>query len=163
MIYGTMCYLHVNEKTLFLYRNRGETDIHQGFYVPPGGRLEQGEKSVNCIIREFSEETGLTLINPRLRIIATFDNRNRILNGQLNPEDWRVDVYKSDAFSGEIKPENSKDKLVWVSDAELHNLRMYEGDKRLFRLLRKEGVFEVRLTYSGEKLKTFDVKKLIKK
>ena len=36
-------------------------------YAPPGGKFESGESPLDCIIREFYEETGLTLINPRLQ------------------------------------------------------------------------------------------------
>ena len=33
-------------------------------YAPPGGKFETGESPLDCIIREYYEETGLTLINP---------------------------------------------------------------------------------------------------
>lgn len=36
-------------------------------YAPPGGKFESSESPLDCIIREFYEETGLTLINPRLQ------------------------------------------------------------------------------------------------
>ncbi len=36
-------------------------------YAPPGGKFETGETPLDCIMREFYEETGLRLINPRLQ------------------------------------------------------------------------------------------------
>jgi hypothetical protein len=88
MINATMCFLRNKQKTLLLYRNKGEGDIHHGWYVPPGGRTERGERGIDCMVREFREETGLILINPKLRVIATFYNQGRILGGKENPEEY---------------------------------------------------------------------------
>lgn len=138
-------------QTLFLLRNRGKNDIHQGHYVAPGGTLERGERSIDCIIQEFEEETGLRLIDPRLRVISTFYNQGRILNGKENPEDWRVEFYTAGACDGKLMTENPKDRLVWVSDIQIHTIRMYECDRKILKLMRKEGMFEVICLHSGEK------------
>jgi 8-oxo-dGTP diphosphatase len=160
MINGTMCFLTSEGQTLFLYRNRGKDDIHNGWYVPPGGRLERGERSIDCVIREFEEETGLGLVDPRLRLIATFFNEGRVLGGKENPEDWRVEVYESSAFNGRLKKERPEDGLVWVPDSEISKVRMYEGDRKIFDLIMKQrGVFEVVLQYSKEELIRFDCKR----
>jgi 8-oxo-dGTP diphosphatase len=158
---GTACFLTNGGITLFLYRNRGKEDIHQGYYVAPGGTLEEGERSIDCIIREIKEETGLRLMDPRLRVIATFFNKGRILNGEENPEDWKVEFYDASAFNGRLKEEKPEDKLVWVTDSEISKIRMYEGDRKLFDLIRhQEGVFEVILQYSKENLIRFDCKRV---
>ena len=39
-------------------------------YAPPGGKFESDESPLDCVIREFYEETGLTLINPKLQGIS---------------------------------------------------------------------------------------------
>ena len=103
-----MCFLRNNKQTLFLYRNKGEGDIHNGWYVPPGGRTERGERGIECMVREFKEETGLILTNPKLRVIATFYNQGRILGGKENPEDWCVEVYEARDYTGELKEEHPK-------------------------------------------------------
>ena len=156
MINGTMCFLKNKGKTLFLYRNEGKKDMHNGFYVPPGGHLERGERSIECIIREFQEETGLIPFYPKLRIIATFYNKDRILGRKKDPEDWRVETYEAEHFAGELKSENPKNKLVWVKNSEIGKINMYEGDKKLFSLLKEPGVFEAILQYDKEKLVRFD-------
>lgn len=79
MINATLCYLREGGKTLFLYRNKGEKDIHNGLYVAPGGKTEPGERGIDCIMREFLEETGLTLKDPRLRQVITFHNKGRVM------------------------------------------------------------------------------------
>ena len=155
MINATICFLRNNERTLFIYRNKGEEDIHQGFYVPPGGRTERGERGIDCIIREFGEETGLLLINPKLRVIATFYNQGRILGGKENPEDWCVECYGARDFTGELREEHPKAKPIWVKDYDLSRIRMYPGDRKIFDLFDQEGVFEVIAQYSGEDLANF--------
>lgn len=158
---GTACFLTSEGQTLFLLRNRGKEDIHQGYYVAPGGTLEDGERSIDCIIREFEEETGLRLLDPRLRVIATFFNRGRILNGKENPEDWRVEFYEASACDGELRTENPKDRLVWVSNSLIPGPRMYSGDGKIFDLIRQQkGVFEIILQYSKEELTRFDCKRV---
>ena len=152
-----MCYLRQNGKTLFLYRNKGEGDMHNGRYVPPGGHTERGERGVDCIVREFKAETGLKLKNPVLRAIATFYNEGRILGGKENPEDWCVEVYEATEASGELKEEHPKAKPIWVPDSDLLKVKMYPGDRMLDNLLRDEkGILEVIIQYQGEKLVRFD-------
>ncbi|MDO8460385.1 MAG: NUDIX domain-containing protein [Nanoarchaeota archaeon] len=63
MINATMCFLKDKEKILFIYRNKGDNDIHNGRYVPPGGKTERGERGIDCIKREFKEEVGLSLLS----------------------------------------------------------------------------------------------------
>lgn len=93
---GTMCFLRVGGKTLLFFRNRGKGDLHQGYYAPPGGHINSGTKEryakrgIDCIRREFQEETGLRVLNPRLRAIVTFDNFGRELGGKINPLHWKV-------------------------------------------------------------------------
>jgi 8-oxo-dGTP diphosphatase len=157
MINATMCFLKNNRETLLLYRNRGEEDLHNGWYVPPGGRTERGERGIDCILREFREETGLTLINPKLRIIATFYNQGRSFAGaKENPDDWCVEVYEARKFQGELTEEHPKAKPIWIKDNDLVNRKIYPGDKKIMELLNQEGVFEVLTQYDKENLVRFE-------
>ena len=156
MINATACFLRNNRKTLLLYRNKGKGDIHHGWYVPPGGRIERGERGIDCIVREFREETGLTLINPKLRVIATFYNQGRILNKKENPEDWFVEIYEARNFKGKLKEEHPKAKPVWIKDTDLTNTRIYPGDKKILELLSQEGIFEVLAQYDKDELIRFE-------
>jgi 8-oxo-dGTP diphosphatase len=151
---ATVCYLKDNKKILFLYRNGGKEDIHNGLYIPPGGKTERGERGIDSIIREFKEETGLDLLNPKLKVIATFYNKGRILAGKENPEDYCVEIYTANKFSGKLKEE--KAKILWVPEEKLEEIKMHEGDRKLLGLLDKKGIFEAIFQYSLERLIKFD-------
>ena len=177
LIFGTACFLRKEEtrkyrktllgflrkeeakkdrKTLLLYRNRGKNDMHQGHFVAPGGKVESGERSLDCIIREYKEETGLRIIVPKLKVIATICDKGK--------PDWLVNFYEASLFRGYLKTEHEKDKLVWVLESEILNpkskIKMYEGDRKLFNLIKGEGLFEVILKYDGEKLLHFNYQRV---
>jgi len=160
MINATMCYLRVDDKILLLNRKPGERDIHHGFYVPPGGKTERGKRGIDCILREYEQETGLRLQDPKLKAIVTFYNEGRILGGVKDPEDWCVEVYVATSFNGALKPESPKAKPVWLTKADLQIVRMHEGDRKLLDLLNQEGVFQVRVKYSGEVLEKLDIERV---
>ena len=60
---STACYLKKDNKVLMIKFAKKWGHV----YAPPGGKFEEGETPLDCIIREFYEETGLTLINPKLQ------------------------------------------------------------------------------------------------
>jgi len=157
---ATACYLRRPEETLFLYRNRGEGDIHDGWFVPPGGHTERGERGIDCIRREVKEETGLVVIKPRLRVIATFYNAGRILGGKKNPEDWCVEIFETYQFRGDLREEHPKAKPSWIRNSELKGIKIYPGDRRIMDLLDEEGVFEVLAKYRGNNLIRFDYERV---
>ena len=63
---STVCYLKNDNKVLMIKFSKKWGQV----YAPPGGKFESGETPLDCIKREFYEETGLTLINPKLQGIS---------------------------------------------------------------------------------------------
>ncbi|MFN7160992.1 MAG: NUDIX domain-containing protein [Candidatus Gracilibacteria bacterium] len=51
---------------VFVVKHRPENK----FWALPGGRLDNGETTRECIIREIQEELGVTLKNPELKFIV---------------------------------------------------------------------------------------------
>jgi 8-oxo-dGTP diphosphatase len=156
MIKGAICYLKNGGETLFLYRDRGKDNNHRGFYTLPGGFLEIGEKSIDCVVREFEEETGLKLLDPRLRVKATFYTEGRLLGGKL-----KFDVYEANTFSGKLREEHPEGMLIWISDNKLPEIKIHGGDRKILELMRRRGVFEaaVRCHHGGE-LTSFEKRRI---
>ena len=53
-----------NGKVVLQYRSPEKT--HWAGYAFPGGHIEEGESLVESVIREIYEETGLTIVDPKL-------------------------------------------------------------------------------------------------
>ncbi len=68
----TLCYLERDGKYLMLHRTKKEHDINKDKYIGIGGHFESGESPDECLVRETTEETGLTLTSYRARGIVTF-------------------------------------------------------------------------------------------
>ena len=64
----TLCLVH-NEDA-YLLQNRVKEDWKG--YTLPGGHIEIGESIVDAIVREIKEETGLTILNPKLCGVKQF-------------------------------------------------------------------------------------------
>ncbi|MFH1365583.1 MAG: NUDIX domain-containing protein [archaeon] len=158
---GTACFFREGNGTLFLYRHDGKEDLHNGFYVLPGGTIERGEIGLENIIREFKEETGWELINPKLKVIWTCYNKGRLLGGKTDQEDWLVQVYTANQAKGILKAEAGKNaEPRWVFDSAMREIKMYPGDRELLKILDKEGIFEAIQQYDGERLIRFNSKRV---
>ena len=71
-------------------------------YAPPGGKFERGETPLDCIIREYYEETGLTLINPKLQGISYWQDKAEGI----------IFVYTVEKYEGKLKETSEKGKFI---------------------------------------------------
>ena len=62
----TNCVLVKENNVLLLQKPR------RGWWVAPGGKMEPGESVKEACVREFREETGIYLKNPKIKGIFTF-------------------------------------------------------------------------------------------
>ena len=67
-----LCLIEDGDKILL--QNRVKKDWRG--YALPGGHVEPGESFVDAVIREMKEETGLTILNPRLVGVKQFPLEN---------------------------------------------------------------------------------------
>lgn len=65
---SALCYVRHREQVLMLRRRKPPFVDH---WTAPGGKLERWEQPREAIVREVREETGLTIREPRLRLIAS--------------------------------------------------------------------------------------------
>lgn len=140
----TLCYIEKDDSYLMLHRVKKENDQNKDKWIGVGGKFEDGETPEECVCREVTEETGLTLTDYRYRGIVTF-----VLKG------WGTEymhLFTATGFSGEIK-ECEEGDLVWVPKKEIETLELWEGDKVFFRLLEENGgFFSLKLVYENDEL-----------
>ena len=144
MLETTLCYLQEKNRVLMLHRVKKEHDVNEGKWIGIGGKLEEGENPQECMLREFREETGLTLTSWQYRGIVNFQS-----------EDWkeRMYLFTADAYEGQLNENCAEGDLCWMERDNLMNLSLWEGDRVFLSLLEKgEPLFVLDLHYSGENL-----------
>ena len=132
-----------------LHRIKKKNDIHKNKWNGLGGKLIEGESPEECVKREVLEESGLIIESPKLHGIITFPKFDEI-------DDWIVFVYTANNFEGELI-ECDEGKLDWVSNDELLNLNLWEGDKIFIPWLKQDKFFSAKFNYEKKKLINYDV------
>ncbi|WP_250860020.1 NUDIX hydrolase [Oceanirhabdus seepicola] len=140
---GTLCYIEKDEKILLLKRNKKENDVHEGKWIGLGGKIEQGESPAECIIREVKEESGLNIMNPKLRGILTFPQFKDNI-------DWYVFLYTANEFTGDLI-DSPEGHLEWIDKDKVLKMPTWEGDLVFLNMLLKdEKNFEIKFEYNNE-------------
>src|SRR4051812_4734385 len=117
------CILRRGDQLLMLQKPR------RGWYVAPGGKVERGESLCEAVMREVSEETGLTIAEPDLRGVFTIILQE---NGQL-VDHWMLYSFYAEVPTGEPNTVIDEGTLHWVPIADLPNRPMAEGDRHFFQ------------------------------
>ncbi|MFC4557485.1 NUDIX domain-containing protein [Virgibacillus kekensis] len=118
----TNCILLNDDKVLLLKKPR------RGWYAIPGGKMEQGETVKESVVREYREETELNLKNPSLAGAFTFS----IYQDDVLVHEWMMFTFFCTDFAGELTEECNEGELEWVPTADIKNLPMAEGDRKIF-------------------------------
>ncbi len=145
----TLCYIEKDEKYLMLHRVLKKNDINKDKWIGVGGHFEKGESPEDCLLREVKEETGLTLTSYRFRGLITFTFSSQ---GRETDTEYMC-LYTANGYEGELIS-CSEGNLEWVNKKDVFSLKLWEGDKIFFRLL-KEGrpFFSLKLVYQDDELR----------
>ena len=125
---ATACYLKKDDEVLMIKFNKKWGCV----YAPPGGKFESGETPTDCIMREFYEETGLKLINPKLQGISCWKDSYEGI----------IFIYTADEFSGELVTSSDEGTLEWIKMAELDKINQFDQNKKFTPWLFKDEIFE---------------------
>ncbi|MBD5530116.1 MAG: 8-oxo-dGTP diphosphatase [Lachnospiraceae bacterium] len=140
----TLCYIERDGAYLMMHRVKKERDINKDKWIGVGGHFEEGESPEECLLREVTEETGLTLTDYRLRGVITFI-------ADAYPVEYMF-LYTAEGFEG-IMHACDEGNLEWVPKGEVNELPIWEGDKIFFRLLEeRQDFFSLKLRYEGDTL-----------
>lgn len=124
---STACYLKKDNKVLMIKFTKKWGQV----YAPPGGKFESGETPLDCIIREFREETGLQLINPRLQGISYWkDNAEGI-----------IFVFTASEYEGKLV-DSLEGTLEWIDLEKLSKVKQFKQNEKFMSYLFKNEIFE---------------------
>lgn len=141
----TLCYIEKDGKYLMLHRIKKEKDLNRDKWVGVGGKFEDEESPVDCLLREVREETGLILNSFDYRGIVSFISDSW-------PETEYMHLFTSNDFSGEVK-DCDEGELVWIDKHRVPELPIWEGDKTFLKLLLEDSAFfSLKLKYIGNEL-----------
>jgi 8-oxo-dGTP diphosphatase len=132
-----LCLIHQDGKVLL--QNRIKEDWRG--YALPGGHVEPGESFVEAVIREMKEETGLTILKPKLCGLKQFP----IQSGR-----YVVFLFKTDRFSGELIS-SDEGAMEWVDRAEIGKLPTVADLEELLNVMEGEDLTEFQYISDGGK------------
>jgi 8-oxo-dGTP diphosphatase len=133
------CILRDRNRVLLLQKPR------RGWWTAPGGKVEPGETLMETVQREFVEETGLTLIQPRLRGIFTMCIRD----GDQLVQEWMMFTFFAEHYTGSLLQHTEEGILRWHSVDTINQLPTAPGDRFVFdRIASGRDLLIGRFTYT---------------
>lgn len=106
----------------------------------PGGHVEPGESFADSVIREVREETGITVINPKLCGVKQFWTGAG--------ERYVILLYKADQYEGTVCSSEEGDAM-WIPRKDLPNEKCSPGFDLMLKIFEDENISE--FLYDGEK------------
>ena len=124
----TLCLIRQGDQILL--QNRIKNDWRG--YALPGGHVEPDESIVDAVIREMKEETGLTVLDPRLCGVKQFP---------IDGERYVVFLFVCDRFEGELRS-SSEGEMEWVFRDRLGEYPCVDDLEDLIRVMERDDLSE---------------------
>lgn len=134
-----LCLLYKEDK--YLLQDRVSKDWKG--YTLPGGHVEAGESIVDAVIREMKEETGLTVVNPKLCGVKQFP----IKEGR-----YLVFLFKSNEFYGDVVS-SEEGTMHWVSKEQLNEVNLVSDFYELLEVMLDDNLSEFQYVIENDEWK----------
>lgn len=131
-----LCLLHRDGKLLL--QNRVKPDW-QG-YALPGGHVEPGESIVDAVVREMQEETGLTVLHPKLCGVKQFP---------IDGGRYLVLLFETEEFTGTLRS-SEEGSMEWVSREMLCEYPTVEDLAQLLDVMLRPDLTEFQYLVDGD-------------
>ncbi len=132
-----LCLLHQNGQ--YLLQDRAKKDW-SGFTLP-GGHVEPGESFVDAVIREMKEETGLTIMNPKLCGVKHFP---------IDEGRYIVFLFEATQYEGELCS-SDEGQMHWIRMEELDKVNLVSDFKDLIDVMFDERLSEFQYVIADNK------------
>lgn len=96
-----------------------------------------GESFVDAVVREMKEETGLTVLNPRLCGVKQFPIRD----GKYENGRYIVFLFEATEYEGKLVSSSEGD-MHWVAQSELKNVGLVEDFDGLIDVMHSDSLSE---------------------
>ena len=116
------CLVYLKHRGEVLMIRKAQGRLHAGEWIGLGGKLEPGEDPLSSAIREFREESGLLLEDPKLR--GTFIWIDEVKCGIVH-------IVTATKWNGRLSA-SEEGELRWHPIGDLHSLPGLAKHQRLF-------------------------------
>ncbi len=131
-----LCLIQDGDRVLL--QNRVKNDWKG--YTLPGGHVEPGESFVDAVVREMREETGLTVVEPKLVGIKQFPTEG----GR-----YLVLLFKAEHFTGEVMS-SEEGEMTWIPYSMLPETDTVSDLPELLKVMNDPGLNEFQYVVDGE-------------
>lgn len=126
MPYASLVIIFDDENKVLLLKRSQKVDSHRGEWGFPGGKIEEGETSVDAAVREVYEET-------RLRISP----KNLVYVFTMKKDSYKdIVFYISNKWTGSPSVDWESDEFKWFEPKELPVKNMIPAPKIVFDMIR---------------------------
>ncbi len=131
----------IYDKDRYLLQDRVKEDWKG--YTLPGGHVEAGESIVDAVVREMREETGLTVLNPKLCGVKQF------------PTDegrYIVFLFRADRFEGKLAS-SEEGEMRWVRKEDMSQIQLVNDFHMLLQVMLDDRLNEFQYVIENDEWK----------
>jgi 8-oxo-dGTP diphosphatase len=125
MPYASLVIIFNDKNKVLLLKRSQKVDTYRGLWGFPGGKIEDGETSVDAAVREVSEETGLEVYQKKLVYVFTM----------IKEPYKHIVFFLTNEWSGSPRVDWESDEFGWFDPSELSDLNMVPAPKIVFDMI----------------------------